>query len=29
MLLEDRFHEEYRNYKKRTGKWMPMIGRES
>jgi protein-S-isoprenylcysteine O-methyltransferase Ste14 len=28
-LLEDRFHEEYRNYKKRTGKWVPLIGRES
>ena len=28
-LLEDRFHEEYRNYKKKTGKWVPMIGRES
>jgi len=25
-LLEDRFHEEYRNYQKRTGKWLPMIG---
>jgi len=25
-LMEDRFHEEYRNYKKKTGKWMPMIG---
>jgi len=25
-LLEDRFHEEYRNYKKRTGKWLPLIG---
>jgi len=25
-LVEDRFHEEYRNYKKKTGKWMPMIG---
>ena len=25
-LLEDRFHEEYRNYKKRTGKWVPLIG---
>ena len=28
-MLEDRFHEEYRNYKKKTGKWVPMIGRES
>jgi len=26
-LLEDRFPEEYRNYKKQTGKWMPMIGK--
>jgi protein-S-isoprenylcysteine O-methyltransferase Ste14 len=26
-LLEDRFPEEYRNYKKKTGKWMPMIGK--
>ena len=26
-LLQDRFHEEYRGYKKRTGKWVPMIGR--
>ena len=25
-LLEDRFHEEYRNYRKRTGKWVPLIG---
>ena len=25
-LLEDRFHEKYRNYKKKTGKWVPMIG---
>ena len=25
-LLEDRFHEEYRNYKIRTGKWVPLIG---
>jgi protein-S-isoprenylcysteine O-methyltransferase Ste14 len=25
-LLEDRFHEEYRNYKKMTGKWVPLIG---
>ena len=25
-LLENRFHEEYLNYKKKTGKWMPMIG---
>ena len=28
-LLEDRFHEDYRNYKKRTGKWVPMTGNES
>ena len=27
-LLEDRLSEEYRNYKKRTGKWVPMIGRD-
>jgi protein-S-isoprenylcysteine O-methyltransferase Ste14 len=27
-LLEGRFHEEYRTYKKRTGKRVPMIGRE-
>ena len=27
-LLEDRFPEEYTNYKKRTRRWMPMIGRE-
>ena len=27
-LLEDRFHEEYRNYKIKTGKWVPMIGKE-
>jgi protein-S-isoprenylcysteine O-methyltransferase Ste14 len=26
-LLEDRFNQEYRNYKNRTGKWIPMIGR--
>jgi len=26
-LLEDRFDEAYQNYKKRTGKWVPMIGR--
>lgn len=25
-LLEERFGEEYRNYKKRTGKWFPKIG---
>ena len=25
-LLEDRFHEEYRNYKIKTGKWVPRIG---
>ena len=25
-LLEDRFHDEYRNYKKKTGKWVPLIG---
>jgi protein-S-isoprenylcysteine O-methyltransferase Ste14 len=25
-LLEDRFHEEYRKYKKKTGKWVPLIG---
>jgi protein-S-isoprenylcysteine O-methyltransferase Ste14 len=25
-LLEDRFHEKYQNYKKNTGKWVPMIG---
>jgi protein-S-isoprenylcysteine O-methyltransferase Ste14 len=25
-LLEDRFHEKYRNYKIKTGKWVPMIG---
>ena len=25
-LLEDRFPDEYRNYKIRTGKWMPLIG---
>ncbi|MGD8257965.1 MAG: isoprenylcysteine carboxylmethyltransferase family protein [Desulfobacterales bacterium] len=24
-LLEDRFDAEYRNYKKKTGKWVPMI----
>ncbi len=28
-LLENQFNEEYRDYKKRTGKWVPMIGRES
>jgi len=28
-LLEARFHEEYRNYKKRTGKWVPIIDREN
>ena len=27
-LLEVRFGEEYRKYKKRTGKWVPRIGRE-
>jgi protein-S-isoprenylcysteine O-methyltransferase Ste14 len=27
-LLETRFPDEYRNYKLRTGKWMPMIGRQ-
>jgi len=27
-LLEDRFHEEYRNYTKRTGKWVPLISRK-
>jgi len=26
-MLEDRFPEAYREYKKRTGKWMPKIGR--
>jgi protein-S-isoprenylcysteine O-methyltransferase Ste14 len=26
-MLEDRFPEAYRKYKKRTGKWMPKIGR--
>ncbi len=26
-LLEAKFGEEYRRYKKRTGKWMPRIGR--
>ena len=26
-LLEARFGEEYRGYKKRTGKWVPRIGR--
>jgi protein-S-isoprenylcysteine O-methyltransferase Ste14 len=25
-LMEERFHEEYRNYKIKTGKWLPMIG---
>jgi protein-S-isoprenylcysteine O-methyltransferase Ste14 len=25
-LLDDRFHEEYRNYKIKTGKWVPRIG---
>ena len=25
-LLEDRFQEAYRNYKKRTAKWVPLIG---
>ena len=28
-LLEVRFSEEYRHYKRRTGKWVPVIGRES
>ncbi|UCD82296.1 MAG: isoprenylcysteine carboxylmethyltransferase family protein [Desulfobacterales bacterium] len=28
-LLEDRFNEAYKNYKTRTGKWVPMIGRKS
>ncbi len=28
-LLEDRFQAEYRNYKKRTGKWVPLIGGKS
>jgi protein-S-isoprenylcysteine O-methyltransferase Ste14 len=27
-LLEDRFHEAYRNYKKTTGKWLPKIARQ-
>ncbi len=27
-LLEARFGEEYRKYKKRTGKWAPRIGKE-
>lgn len=27
-LLEVRFGEEYRKYKKRTGKWVPKIGKE-
>jgi len=26
-LLEDRFQKAYRDYKKKTGKWVPMIGR--
>jgi len=26
-LLEDRFKEEYRYYKKKTGKWLPVVGR--
>jgi protein-S-isoprenylcysteine O-methyltransferase Ste14 len=25
-ILEERFGEQYRNYKNRTGKWMPLIG---
>jgi len=25
-LLDDRFHKEYRNYKIKTGKWVPRIG---
>ena len=28
-LLEERFGDEYRKYKKRTGKWVPKIGKES
>ena len=28
-LLEERFGEEYRKYKKRTGKWVPRFGKES
>jgi len=28
-LLEEKFGEEYRKYKKRTGKWVPRIGKES
>jgi protein-S-isoprenylcysteine O-methyltransferase Ste14 len=27
-LLEARFGEEYRSYKKKTGKWVPTIGKE-
>ncbi len=27
-LLEVRFGDEYRNYKKRTEKWVPRIGKE-
>lgn len=27
-LLETRFGEEYRKYKKRTGKWVPKIGKD-
>jgi protein-S-isoprenylcysteine O-methyltransferase Ste14 len=27
-LLEGRFGEEYRSYKKKTGKWVPRIGKE-
>lgn len=28
-LLEEKFGEEYRNYKRRTGKWVPRMGKES
>jgi protein-S-isoprenylcysteine O-methyltransferase Ste14 len=28
-LLDARFGEEYRKYKRRTGKWMPKIGKKS
>jgi len=27
-LLEQRYDETYRKYKKRTGKWLPMIGKK-
>ena len=27
-LLERRYDETYRKYKKRTGKWLPMIGKK-